>query len=108
VQISGTVASADAECHCSDQQVCLGCSRTLSLITMSYIIRTKRFIWKDLRLLLLHSLGVYLVIHRGLGIIRGLPPQRGINGLVVGMITGFTVGCLLIRKPIFVVQELIR
>jgi hypothetical protein len=24
VQISGTVASADAECHCSDQQVCLG------------------------------------------------------------------------------------
>jgi hypothetical protein len=79
-----------------------------SLITMSYIIRTKRFIWKDLKLLLLHSLGVYLVIHRGLGIIRGLPPQRGINGLVVGMITGFTVGCLLIRKPIFVVQELIR
>jgi hypothetical protein len=47
-----------------------------SLITICYIIRTKRFIWKDLRLLSLHSLGVYLVIHHSLGIVRGLPLRR--------------------------------
>jgi hypothetical protein len=40
-----------------------------SLTTTSYIIRTKRFILKDLRLLSLHSLGVYLFIHHGLGIV---------------------------------------
>jgi hypothetical protein len=65
----------------------------------------RRFIWKDLRLLSLHSLGVYLFIHSDLGIVRGLPPQGGINGLVVGMVTGFTIQCLLIRKPIFTAQE---
>jgi hypothetical protein len=76
-----------------------------SLITTSYIIRPKRFIWKDLKLLSLYNLGVYLFICPSLGIIRDIPPQRGTNGLVVGMVTGFTIGCLLIRKPIFVGQE---
>jgi hypothetical protein len=42
---------------------------TASVIVQIYIIRTKRFIWKDLRLLSLHNLGVYLFIHCGLGIV---------------------------------------
>jgi hypothetical protein len=41
---------------------------------MSYIIRTKRFIWKVLRLLALYSLGINLFIRHGVGIVRGLPP----------------------------------
>jgi hypothetical protein len=35
---------------------------TFLLITMSYIIRTKRFAWKGLILLWLHNLGVYLFL----------------------------------------------
>jgi hypothetical protein len=58
---------------------------------MSYIIRIKRFIWKGLRLPSLHSLGVYLFIHHGLGI----------SGLVTGMLTGFTDGYPRNRKLIF-------
>jgi hypothetical protein len=82
--------------------------RAFLLITMSYIIRTKRFIWKGLILLLLHSLGVYLFIRHNLGIVRGLPPQQGINGLVARMVTGFTAGYLHNRKPIFEAKESIH
>jgi hypothetical protein len=82
--------------------------RMFSLIAMSYIIRTKRFIWKGLRLLSLLSLGVYLFIRLSLGIVRGLAKRRGIDGLAAGRVTGFTVGCLRTRKPIFVTKEPIR
>jgi hypothetical protein len=66
--------------------------RMYSFITMNYIISIKRFIWKDLILPSLHSLGVYLFTCHGLGIIQGLLPQRGISGLVARMVTGFAAG----------------
>jgi hypothetical protein len=59
-----------------------------SLITMSYITRTRRFILRGLRLPSLHSLGAYLLTHLGLGIALGLLPLYGISGLVAGIETG--------------------
>jgi hypothetical protein len=75
------------------------------LFTMSYIIRTKRFIWKVLRLLVLYSLGINLFIRHGVGIVQGLPPRLGINGLVAGMVTGFTIGYFRNKKPILQAKE---
>jgi hypothetical protein len=79
--------------------------QTFLLITMSCIITTRRFIWRGLRLLSLLNLGVHLFICLSLGIMRGLLLRRGIDGLADGIVTGFTVGCLRSRKPIFAGKE---
>jgi hypothetical protein len=70
--------------------------------------QNKRFIWKGLKLLFTTQLGAYLFICHSLGIVLGLNPQRGINGLAVGMVIGFTAGYLRNRKPIFKERELVH
>jgi hypothetical protein len=74
-------------------------------ITMSYTIRTKRFILRGRKLLSLHNLVVYLFIHSGLEIGQGLPLLQGISGRAAGMVTGSIAGCLWSRKPMFGARE---
>jgi hypothetical protein len=69
-------------------------------ITMSYIIKIRRFILRGLRLPSLLSLDVYPFIHLDLGITLGLLRPHRINGLMVGIVTGSTVRCLQNRAMI--------
>jgi hypothetical protein len=79
-----------------------------SLITTSYIIKTRRFILRGLRLPSLHSLGAYPFIHLDLRITLGLIRLRKINGLVVGIVIGSTVRCLRNRAMISMAKKLIH
>jgi hypothetical protein len=79
-----------------------------SLITMSYIIKTRRFILRGLRLPSLHSLGAYPFTHLDLGITPGLLGPHRINGLVVGIETGSIVRCVRNRAMICMAKKLIR
>jgi hypothetical protein len=56
-----------------------------SLITMSCIIKTRRFILRGPRLSLLHSLDAYPFICLDLEIVLGLLKPCRANGLVVGI-----------------------
>jgi hypothetical protein len=79
-----------------------------SLIIMSCIIRTRRFILRGPRLFSLHSLGAFPFTHLGFGIGLGLLHLHGISGLVVGIATSFTARCLRNRERISRVKRLIR
>jgi hypothetical protein len=79
-----------------------------SLVTTSYIIKTRRFILRGPRLPSLHSLGAYPFIHLDLGITLGLLKPRGINEPVVGIVTGSSVRCLQNRAMISQAKKLIR
>jgi hypothetical protein len=79
-----------------------------SLITTSYIIKTRRVIFRGPRLPSLHSLGVYPFIHLDLGIALGLLWPCGINGLVVGIVTGSKLRCLRNRAMISKAKKLIH
>jgi hypothetical protein len=61
-----------------------------SLITMSCIIKTRRFILRGLRLSLLRSLDAYPFTHLDLEIALGLLKPHGTNGLMVGIAIGST------------------
>jgi hypothetical protein len=78
-----------------------------SLITMSYIIKTRRFIMRGPILASLHNLGIYPFIHLDLGIMLCLLRLRGINGLVVGIVIGSTIRCLRNRAMISKAKKLI-
>jgi hypothetical protein len=79
-----------------------------SLITMSYITRTRRFILRGPRLPSVHSLGAYLFTHLSLGIVLGILPLHRISGLVAGIATGSTTKCLWNREVNFKAKALIR
>jgi hypothetical protein len=79
--------------------------QTFFLITMSYTIRTRKFISKGPSLISLRNLVVYLFIYPGLGIRRGLPLLLGIRGRMAGMVTGSIVGCLRSKKPMLEAKE---
>jgi hypothetical protein len=59
-----------------------------SLITMSCIIKIRRFILRDPRLCLLYSLNAYHFTHLDLEIVLGLLRLHRTNGLVGGIAIG--------------------
>jgi hypothetical protein len=79
-----------------------------SLMTTSYIIKTRRFIFRGSRLPSLHSLGAYSFTHLDLGIVLGLLRPHGINVLVVEIVTNSTVRCLRNRAMISMAKKLIH
>jgi hypothetical protein len=78
-----------------------------SLITMSCIIKTRRFILRGLRLSSLRSLDAYPFIRLDLEIALGLLKPRGTNGLVVGIAIGSTARYLRSKARILRARRLI-
>jgi hypothetical protein len=78
-----------------------------SLITISCIIKTRRFILRGPRLSSLNSLDAYPFSHQDLDIVLGLLKPRRTNGLVVGIAIDSTVRYLWSKARILRARRLI-